>query len=75
VIEIGSRLDQEHIAHLVFLFEDGDRIDSREYRLSFRPFTLAELRERLELAGLQEADTDYDGAADRYAVIAWRPRT
>ena len=68
--EVPDRLDQEHIAHLVFLFEHGDRIEPHEYKLSFRPFTLGELRERLELAGLQEADTDYDQAVDRYAVIA-----
>jgi glycine/sarcosine N-methyltransferase len=68
--QVPDRLDQEHIAHLVFLFEDGDRLVPRQYQLSFRPFTLRELRERLELAGLREADTDYDEAADRYAVIA-----
>jgi len=68
--EIPDRLDQEHVAHLVFLFEDGDRIEPHEYRLSFRPFTLGELRERLELAGLREVDTDYGQAVDRYAVIA-----
>jgi glycine/sarcosine N-methyltransferase len=68
--QVPDRLDQEHIAHLVFLFEDGDRVEPRQYQLSFRPFTLGDLRERLELAGLREADTDYDEAADRYAVIA-----
>jgi hypothetical protein len=68
--QVPHRRDQEHIAHLVFLFEDGDRVEPREYQLSFRPFTFGELRERLELAGLREADTDYDAAADRYAVIA-----
>jgi glycine/sarcosine N-methyltransferase len=68
--EVPDRFDQEHIAHLVFLFEDGDRVEPHEYRLSFRPFTFRDLRERLELAGLREADTDYDEAADRYAVIA-----
>ena len=68
--EIPDRLDQEHIAHLVFLFEDGDQIEPHEYQLSFRPFTLGELRERLERAGLREVDTDYGEAADRYAVIA-----
>ena len=67
--EIPDRLDQEHIAHLVFVFEDGDRAEPHEYRLSFRPFTLGELRERLELAGLREIDTDYGEAADRYAVV------
>jgi SAM-dependent methyltransferase len=68
--EIPDHLDQEHIAHLVFVFEDGDRVEPHEYRLSFHPFTLGRLRERLELAGLREVDTDYDEAADRYAVIA-----
>jgi glycine/sarcosine N-methyltransferase len=68
--ELPDRLDEEHVAHLVFLFEDGDRIEPHEYQLSFRPFTLGELRLRLELAGLREADTDYDQTVDRYAVIA-----
>jgi glycine/sarcosine N-methyltransferase len=68
--EVPDRLHEEHIAHLVFLFEDDDRIEPHEYQLSFRPFTLEELRDRLALAGLQEVDTDYDESADRYAVIA-----
>ncbi len=68
--EIPDRLDQEHVAHLVFVFEDGDRVEPHEYRLSFHPFTLGKLRERLGLAGLREVDTDYDEAEDRYAVIA-----
>jgi glycine/sarcosine N-methyltransferase len=68
--EVPDRLAEEHIAHLVFVFEDGDQTEPHEYRLSFRPFTVRDLRERLELAGLQEVDTDYDEAADRYAVIA-----
>jgi glycine/sarcosine N-methyltransferase len=68
--EIPDGLGEEHIAHLVFLFEDGDRIEPHEYQLSFLPFTLGELRERLKLAGLQEVDTDYGEAVDRYALIA-----
>ena len=68
--EIPARLDEEHIAHLVFLHEQGDRIDPHEYQVSFRPFTVAELRERLKLAGLAEIGTDYDPAADRYDIIA-----
>jgi glycine/sarcosine N-methyltransferase len=67
--EIPARLDEEHIAHLVFLFEDGDRTEEHEYPLSFCPVTLGDLRNRLELAGLREVDTDYDEAADRYAIV------
>jgi len=44
--------------------------EPHEYRISFRLFSLGELRERLELAGLHEVDTDYDDARDRYAVTA-----
>ena len=68
--EIPDRLDQEHIAHIVFVFEDGDRTEPHEYRIPFRLFTLGDLRERLELAGLREIDTDFGDAADRYAVTA-----
>jgi SAM-dependent methyltransferase len=68
--EIPARLEEEHIAHITFLYEDGDRIEPHEYQVSFRPFTIGELRERLESAGLREVDTDYDPATDRYDVIA-----
>jgi SAM-dependent methyltransferase len=68
--EIPDRLDQEHIAHIVFVFENGDRAEPHEYRVSFRPFTVGDLRERLELAGLREVDTDFGEAMHRYAVTA-----
>jgi SAM-dependent methyltransferase len=67
--EMPDRLDQEHIAHLLFIFENGDQIEPREHRITFRPFTISELRERLDLAGLREIDTDFDDSRDRYAVI------
>jgi SAM-dependent methyltransferase len=67
--EIPDRLGDEHIAHLVFVFENGDRIDPHEYQIAFRPFTISELRERLEPAGLREVDTDFDASRDRYAVV------
>ena len=68
--EVPDRMDQEHIAHIVFLFEDGDRIEPREYRISLLPVSLGELRERLELAGLREVGTDFAETTDQYAVIA-----
>ena len=67
--EVPDRLDDEHIAHLVFAFETGGRIEPHEYQLTFRPFTISELRQRLELAGLREVDTDFDASLDRYAVV------
>jgi len=68
--EIPDRLDEDHIAHIVFVFEDGDRAEPHEYRLSFRPFTVSDLRKRLELAGLREVGSDFGDAVDRYAVTA-----
>jgi len=68
--EIPDRLDQEHVAHIVFIFEDGSRLEPHEYPISFYPITLGELRERLRAAGLREVDTDFDDARDRYSVIA-----
>ena len=61
--EIPERLQDEHVAHIGFVFEDGDRAETHEYPISFRPFTVAELRERLELAGLREVDTDFDDSS------------
>jgi glycine/sarcosine N-methyltransferase len=68
--EIPDRLEAEHVAHIVFLFEDGDRIEPHEYRIDFQPFAIAELRERLAEAGLREVDTDFDEARDQYAIVA-----
>jgi glycine/sarcosine N-methyltransferase len=68
--EIPERLHDEHVAHIAFVFEDGDWIDTHEYPISFRPYTVAELRDRLELAGLREVDTDFDESRDQYCVIA-----
>jgi SAM-dependent methyltransferase len=68
--EIPDRLDQEHVAHIVLIFEDGDRLKPREYRIGFHPFTAGELRERLQAAGLREVDNDFDDARDRYAITA-----
>jgi hypothetical protein len=66
---VVDRLGDEHIAHLVFVFENGGQIEPHEYQITFRPFTISELRARLELAGLREVDTDFDASLDRYAVV------
>jgi SAM-dependent methyltransferase len=67
--EIPERLEDEHVAHIVFVFENGPQLDPREHPVSFRPFTVAELRKRLELAGLTEVDTDFSESCDRYAMV------
>ena len=67
--EVPDRFGDELTAHLVFVFDDGGRLDPHEYQITFRPFTVSDLRERLELAGLREMDTDYGDSGDRYAVV------
>jgi SAM-dependent methyltransferase len=67
--EVPDRLDEEHVAHLVFIFDGGGQLEPHEYQITFHPFTISELRERLELAGLREVDTDFDESADRYTVV------
>jgi SAM-dependent methyltransferase len=67
--EIPERFDDEHIAHMVFIFENGERVEAHEHTIAFRPFTAGELRERLELAGLREIDTDFDVSRERYSVV------
>ena len=71
--EVPDRLDDEHVAHMVFVFEDGDRVESHEHVITFRPFTVSELRERIALAGLTEVDTDLDQSRDRYSVVTVAP--
>jgi SAM-dependent methyltransferase len=71
--EIPDRLGQEHTAHMVFVFEDGGRTETHDHTVTFRPFTVSELRERIDLAGLREVDTDFDDARDRYAIVTTAP--
>jgi SAM-dependent methyltransferase len=67
--EVPDRLDDDHIAHMVFVFDNDGQIESHEHQITFRPFTISELRARLELAGLREIDTDFDASLDRYSVV------
>jgi glycine/sarcosine N-methyltransferase len=67
--EIPDRLGDQHIAHLTFIFDNDGQLESHEYPITFRPFTVSELRERLELAGLKEVDADFDPSRDRYSIV------
>jgi SAM-dependent methyltransferase len=67
--EMPECLHDEHTAHMVFVFEDGEQVEAHEHTIAFQPFTIGELRERLELAGLREIDTDFDASRDRYSVV------
>ena len=62
--EVPDRVEDEHIAHLVFVFEDDGQIEPHEHEITFCPFTASELRERLELAGSRDVDTDFGDSQD-----------
>ena len=70
--EMPECLHDEHTAHMVFVFENGEQVEAHEHTIAFQPFTIGELRERLELAGLREIDTDFDASRDRYSVVTAR---
>jgi SAM-dependent methyltransferase len=71
--EIPDRLGDEHTAHLMFVFDNGGQTEAHEHQITFHPFTVSELRERLGLAGLREVDTDFDASRDRYSVVTVTP--
>jgi len=41
--EVPDRLGDEHIAHLVFVFDNGGQIEPHEHVVTFRPFTISPL--------------------------------
>ena len=67
--EIPDRPGDQHTAHLVFVFDTDGQLEPHEHVITFCPFTIGDLRARLELAGLREVDTDFDASRDRYAVV------
>jgi SAM-dependent methyltransferase len=69
VWEIPDELDRDHVAHLVFLFDDGETLDAREHAIAFRPFTFDQLHERIDAAGLRELDSDFEPSVDRYSIV------
>lgn len=69
VWDIPDDFAAEHVAHLVFVFDDGRTVTSRHHRIGFWPFTIDQLFERLGAAGLRMIDIDFDNGADRYSII------
>ena len=67
--EIPDEFDREHVAHLVFVFDDGAALQPHEHVVAFRPFTFEQLRDRVDAAGLHEVDSDFDPNADRYSIV------
>ncbi len=67
--EVPDEFDREHVAHLVFVFDDGVALHPREHAVAFLPFTFEQLRDRVDAAGLRAIDSDFDPNADRYSMV------
>ncbi len=65
--------DGLHRVDIVFLFETDGRLKGRRHELTFWPFRLGDLRDRLAAGGLRVVDDTYRPEADWYEVVAERP--
>lgn len=59
-----------HHVEIVFLVETDGRLQGRRHELTFWPFRVGELRDRLGAAGLRVVDDTYRPEADWYEVVA-----
>jgi glycine/sarcosine N-methyltransferase len=62
--------DLGHHVEIVFLVETDGRLEARRHELTFWPFRVGDLRDRLETAGLRVLDDTYHPDADWYEVVA-----
>jgi glycine/sarcosine N-methyltransferase len=61
-----------HHVEIVFLVETDGRVEARRHELTFWPFRVGDLRERLAAAGLRVVEDTYRPGADWYEVLAER---
>jgi hypothetical protein len=54
------------------LFERGGQLDVRHYPITYYPFRVADLLDRLLAAGFDGIETDYAPSAGAYTVTATR---
>jgi glycine/sarcosine N-methyltransferase len=62
--------DAPHHVEIVFLVESDGRLEAHRHELTFWPFRVGDLRERLAAAGLRVVDDTYRPEADWYEVVA-----
>ncbi len=68
----GDEWESPHHVEIVFLVETGRSLDARRHELTFWPFRVDDLRDRLAAAGLRVVDHTYRPEADWYEVVAER---
>jgi len=67
-----ARPDGAFLIEAVFVFDGDSGVSVRHYPVTYHPFRLDELLERLRAAGLADLTTDYASQEDRYRVSATR---
>ena len=60
------------LAEVVFLFEEDGQVSLRDYSVTYYPFRVEELLERMRSAGFHDVETNYSPERDRYHVSARR---
>jgi hypothetical protein len=61
------------VVEVVLLFEQGGDVSLRAYPITYYPFRVGELLERLTAAGFTDMETNYDQDREGYHVWARRP--
>ena len=59
-----------HHVEIVFVLDTAGRVTTRRHELTFWPFRVSDLRERLEAAGFAVVDDTYQADQDWYEVVA-----
>jgi glycine/sarcosine N-methyltransferase len=66
----GAGWHTPHRVEIVFLVESDGRLEAHRHELTFWPFRVGDLRDRLAAAGLRVVDDTYRSEADWYEVVA-----
>lgn len=66
----GAGWNAPHHVEIVFLVETDGRLEAHRHELTFWPFRIGDLRDRLAAAGLGVVEDTYRSEADWYEVVA-----
>jgi SAM-dependent methyltransferase len=65
--------ESAHEVEIVLLVDTDGSLEARRHELTFWPFRVGQLRDRLETVGLRVVDDTYHPDADWYEVVAEKP--
>ena len=67
-----GRWRDPHVIEVVLIFEEGHLVSHHCYPITYHPFHVEELLDRMESAGFVDVATDYDSSRDSYLVTGRR---